>query len=242
MKRQRWSRIRRRRDRQRLQGDRSSSICAPARRAQRKHQDVLALRAQIRAEVPFFPAPPALHERRAAAGSMPDARRPAPAPARARRRRPLALAHRRRARRLRGDGARLVRRHRRHRLARERGHRGRGRGNARSRDARQPPDPESPRPTSTRSSRGFRRDSTIRRRCGFCERRLSADRGRSIRWTSSGRHAGLSLSAAHDRRLRQARVGACAVGAAHACAASTSRTPPARGWIGSRCPMSAPTC
>ena len=28
-----------------------------------KHQTVLALRAQIRAEVPYFPAPPALRER-----------------------------------------------------------------------------------------------------------------------------------------------------------------------------------
>ena len=32
---------------------------------------------------------------------------------------------------------------------------------------------------------------------------------------AAGRHAGLPLSATHDRRLRQTRVGACAVGIAH---------------------------
>ena len=42
---------------------RSKSTCAAAQSCTAKHQDVLALRARIGAEVPYFSAPPALRER-----------------------------------------------------------------------------------------------------------------------------------------------------------------------------------
>ena len=59
---------------------RSSSICAAARHARRNTEDVLALRAQIRAEVPYFAATPALRERVRAL--LANARDAAPAPPR----------------------------------------------------------------------------------------------------------------------------------------------------------------
>ena len=103
-----------------------------------KHQDLLALRAQIRAEVPYFTATPALRERvRALLANAQDA---APARPRPQRDRWRWLTGGARCR-LHGNRARLGARHCGYRLARERGRRRRGRGDARSGDAEQPSDP-----------------------------------------------------------------------------------------------------
>ena len=82
-----------------------------------KHEDILALRARIRAEVPYFQASPAARARvlamrrsRACCTTIPAASRD----------RPMALAHRRCTRRLHRHRARVGARHRGHRPARER--------------------------------------------------------------------------------------------------------------------------
>ena len=130
-----------------------------------------------------------------------------------------------------------------HRLARERGRRRRGRGDPRSGNAQQPSDrgriigPAHGQAMALRAARLFAAGA------GLGQRRLRAER-RQARYArqAASRHTGLPLSASTrstsssdpSRRMRRRH---CAP-----CAASTSRTRPALGWIGSRCPTSAPTC
>ena len=210
MKRQHWSRHTPTARSTALRGDRSSSICAAAPRAQRKHQDVLALRARIRAEVPYFPAPPALHERWCRVLLARCARIGAPrhaprSPDRSRLGWLMGGA-------LAGCAATVlafVARHRGHRLARERGHR-------RQAVATHVRATLNNQLIEVASSDQHTVKPWLSARLDYSPpvRDFASEGFRSIGGTARNarqaarRHAGLSLSAAHDRRLRPARVGA----------------------------------
>ncbi len=130
--------------------------------------------------------------------------------------RPLALADRRRRCRLRRNAACLERWHHGYCLAHERGRRGRGRGDARSGDAEQPSDPGRIVGPAHGQAVALRATRLFAAGAGSGQRRLCADRGPPRHaQQAAGRHAGLQPPAAHDRCLRQARVGACAVDIAH---------------------------
>ena len=204
-----------------------------------KHQDLLALRARIGAEVPYFAATAgaARTGARAAgqcaghgAGSSASAARP------------LALADRRRPCRLRRNAACLGRWHDGYCLAHERRRRSRGRGDARSCDIEQPSDPGRIVGPAHGQAVALRATRLFAAGAGSGQRRLCADRGPpGHARQAAGRHAGLQpidctrsmSSSGPSRRLRRRH---CAP-----CAASMSCTRRARAWTGWRYPTSAPT-
>ena len=228
----------------------------PVRECAAKHEDLLALRAQLRAEVPRYSAPPALRARVLA--TLEPRRRDACAQATvrplasaggasaggaaariARNRRSLALAHRRRAGRLRGHRARMVRRHDGDRLARERRHRRRGGDVARAGDARQPVDPGRVVEPAHGEAVAVGAARLFAAGAGPADRRVSrSSAAASTTSTSIPSQRSSTGSATTTSTCSCARI-ARARRRRHCgpCAASTSRMRPDRAWTGSPFPM-----